>query len=79
MKPKFTNGDIVEVNAPGMKAGTVGRVIRQSWRCGSDRNFYIVSVWIASSDELIEVSEKHLKRIEPKRSESDLNAKRWRK
>lgn len=67
----FRPGDIVEVSAPGMKAGTVGRVTASRWR--SVYNFFVVSVWIASSDELIEVSEKHLKRIEPNKS-----LKRWK-
>ena len=73
--PPFRPGDMVRIDAPGMKPGTVGRVTASRWR--TDHHFYIVSVWLASNDELIEVSEKHLKRIEP--NKSDLNAKRWKK
>ena len=75
MKPQYKPGDIVEVNAPGMKAGTVGRVTASRWR--SDNRFFVVSVWIACDDLIIEASEKHLKRIEP--NKSDLNTKRWKK
>lgn len=60
--PLINPGDLVEIHAPAIRSGTVGRIVNRKYFTG--RKFTVFLVWIPANDEYYEISEKHLKKIE---------------